>query len=238
MLTVSYFSAGVSSAVATKLLIDQIDRIFYTHIDDQHPDTMRFVKDCERWFGKPVEIWQSAYFKTVDEVCRKSKFLKSRNGGAPCTEKLKRDVRKRFEYEQEGNLRIVWGMDYTEHDRASKIKHYMPNHKHLFPLIDNYISKEKAHKIMKASKIKRPAMYDLGYHNNNCIGCIKGGMGYWNKIRIDFPEVFASRAKLERDIGFPITKGVYLDELRPEQGRHDRLITGDCGILCEIMGLK
>jgi hypothetical protein len=69
MITVSYFSAGVSSAVATKLMIDQIDRIFYTHIDDQHPDTMRFVKDCEAWFGKPVEIWQSTLFKTVDEVC-------------------------------------------------------------------------------------------------------------------------------------------------------------------------
>ena len=58
-LTVSWFSAGVSSAVATKLEIDRIDRIIYTHIDDQHPDTMRFVKDCEQWFGKEVEILQS-----------------------------------------------------------------------------------------------------------------------------------------------------------------------------------
>ncbi len=37
-------------------------------------------------------------------------------------------------------------------------------------------------------------MYDLGYPNNNCIGCVKGGMGYWNKIRKDFPEVFQKRA--------------------------------------------
>ena len=49
--------------------------------------------------------------------------------------------------------------------------------------------------------IKRPIMYDLGYSNNNCIGCVKGGMGYWNKIREDFPEVFQARAKLEREIG-------------------------------------
>ena len=41
-LTVSWFSAGVSSAVATWLVRDQIDRIIYTHIDDQHPDAMRF----------------------------------------------------------------------------------------------------------------------------------------------------------------------------------------------------
>jgi hypothetical protein len=39
--TVSWFSAGVSSAVATKLEIESIDRIIYTHIHDQHPDTLR-----------------------------------------------------------------------------------------------------------------------------------------------------------------------------------------------------
>ena len=49
--------------------------------------------------------------------------------------------------------------------------------------------------------IKRPAMYDLGYGNNNCIGCLKGGMGYWNKIRIDFPEVFDRYSSLERETG-------------------------------------
>ncbi len=55
-MTVSWFSAGVSSAVATKLLIDEIDSVHYVHIDDQHPDTLRFVADCERWFGKPIEM--------------------------------------------------------------------------------------------------------------------------------------------------------------------------------------
>ncbi|MDR9502680.1 MAG: hypothetical protein RI601_12885, partial [Desulfurivibrionaceae bacterium] len=67
MTTVAFFSAGVSSAVATKLVTDQVDRIIYTHINDQHPDTMRFVKDCEDWFGKPVEIIQSPC-KTVESA--------------------------------------------------------------------------------------------------------------------------------------------------------------------------
>ena len=40
-------------------------------------------------------------------------------------------------------------------------------------------------------------MYKLGYNNNNCIGCVKGGQAYWNKIRIDFPETFNKMAKLE-----------------------------------------
>jgi hypothetical protein len=220
------------------LEINQIDRIFYTHINDQHPDTMRFVKACEAWFGKPVEIWQSPYFKTVDEVCRYRKFIKAPNVGAPCTTVLKRDVRKRFEYENTDNLRVVWGFDCNEKNRIVNIKQHMPEQEHIFPLVERNITKEEAHEILNASGIKRPVMYDMGYHNNNCIGCVKsGGMGYFNRIKIDFPEVFASRAKLERDLGFSIIPGIYLDELKPEQGRHDPPITGDCGILCEAMAL-
>lgn len=49
--------------------------------------------------------------------------------------------------------------------------------------------------------IEIPAMYKMGYNNNNCIGCVKGGMGYWNKIRKDFPKVFDRMAKIEREVG-------------------------------------
>ena len=75
------------------------------------------------------------------------------------------------------------------------------------------LTKEDTHAILNRLGIRRPAMYDLGYQNNNCIGCVKGGMGYWNKIRKDFPEVFERRAKLEREIEHSCIKGVFLDEL-------------------------
>jgi len=41
-------------------------------------------------------------------------------------------------------------------------------------------------------------MYKLGYHNNNCIGCVKGGMGLLETSKVDFPEHFDRMAKLER----------------------------------------
>lgn len=238
MLTVSYFSAGASSAVATKLVVDQIDRIMYTHIEDQHLDTLRFVNDCEAWFGKPVEIWKSP-LRTVEEACRRNKFIRSPKTGAVCTKHLKRLVRKKFEDENEGNLRIVWGLDHDEQYRAVAIRDAMPNHEHLFPLIERKLTKKTVHQILKSSDIKRPAMYDLGYRNNNCIGCIKGGMGYWNHIRVDFPEVFQSRAKMEREIGFPILGNRYgwLDELDPKRGRHSPPIVEDCGLFCELMAI-
>lgn len=238
MKTISWFSAGVSSAVATRLLIDKIDRIVYAHIEDQHPDSLRFVQECAEWFGKSIDILQSPYM-CVENACRGAGGRGYVNGakGAPCTNFLKRRVRKEWESKQESCLQYVWGMDIDEEDRCEGLVSAMPNHVHVFPLIEKKINKAKAHRILKASKIKRPRMYDLGYNNNNCLGCVKGCMGYWNHIRIDFPEVFIARAKMEREIGASCIKGVYLDELKPEKGRHSPPIVDDCGIFCEIIAM-
>ncbi|RJO61103.1 MAG: phosphoadenosine phosphosulfate reductase [Dehalococcoidia bacterium] len=234
---VAWFSAGVSSAVAIKLAIDRIDRIFYIHIKDQHEDTMRFVQDCEQWFGKEVCILSSPY-KSVEDACRAMSFIRSPHG-AVCTKLLKRRVREEWEFRNTffSWFTYIWGMDALEADRAKDIEEAMPQHKHIFPLIDHRITKGDAHKIMKASGIRRPAMYDMGYSNNNCIGCVKGGMGYWNHIRKDFPEVFKSRAEMERAIGASCISGVFLDELDPERGRSTPPIVEDCGIFCEALSL-
>jgi hypothetical protein len=232
---VSWFSAGVSSAVATKLLIEKIDCIFYIHINDHHPDTLRFVKECEGWFGKSIGIMQSRY-KTVNDALKAASYVNG-PGGAPCTNFLKRRVRKEWE-KGKNDLTYVWGMDIQEKERAYRLYDAMPKIGHLFPLIDKNISKKEAHEILKASGIKRPEMYNLGYNNNNCIGCVKGGMGYWNKIRRDFPSVFKLRAETERLIGGTCLSGVYLDELNPNAGRKDNIIIDDCGIFCEFLAIK
>ena len=80
-------------------------------------------------------------------------------------------------------------------------------------------------------------MYKLGYSNNNCVGCVKGGMGYWNAIRHDFPEMFDKMAKLERTLGHALLKDkegpVYLDSLDPNRGNFKRDMPADCGFTCE-----
>ena len=87
-------------------------------------------------------------------------------------------------------------------------------------------------------------MYRLGYANNNCIGCVKGGSGYWNKIRRDFPEAFARMARQERKMNAAICKvegvengkrwrkPVFLDELPPDAGRYVDEPDIECGVLC------
>lgn len=233
---VAWFSAGVSSAVAVKLAINQIDQIIYTHIKDQHEDTMRFVKDCEGWFGKPVEIIHAPL--DVDTACRTAGFINSPYG-ATCTRILKKRIRKEWETRNQffNWFVYVWGYDIAEVKRAENIKENMPESEHIFPLIEHGVTKEKAHQILNASGIKRPAMYKLGYHNNNCIGCVKGGMGYWNRIRVDFPGVFKARAEMERAIGASCINGTFLDELNPEVGRHAPPVVEDCGIACELIAL-
>lgn len=82
-------------------------------------------------------------------------------------------------------------------------------------------------------------MYDMGSPNNNCIGCIKGGMGYWNHIRKDFPEIFKKRARLEREVGYSILKEsdgtpLYLDELAEDRGNMNLEVFPECSIMCYL----
>lgn len=176
---VSWFSAGVSSAVATKLAIAEIDEIIYTHIDDQHVDTMRFVKDCEAWFGKPITILQSPYKSVEAAVFAGGAKWINGPAGAICTRYLKRRVRKEWECEHsQYNLTYIWGMDIEETkprpprniSRCEGLNLSMPEITHRFPLVEQGMTKAMAHECLRASGIKRPAMYDLGFHNNNCVG--------------------------------------------------------------------
>lgn len=232
---VVWFSAGISSFVAAYLSKD-IDKIIYTHIGDQHEDSMRFLHDAEKVLNRTIEITQSNY-KNVDDVIKAVGYIKAPYG-APCTNILKRRVRKEWERKNPGRHVYVWGLDLTERHRAERIAEAMPEHDHEFPLIDKMLTKEEAHGLAMRLQIKRPAMYDMGYRNNNCIGCVKGGMGYWNKIRKDFPEAFALRAKRERELEFAILKDpngpIFLDELDPNRGRFEDEVIESCGIMCEI----
>lgn len=230
---VCWLSGGVSSFIAAYLEREKLDLCMYIHIDDQHPDTMRFLGDCQKALGIGFEVIQSRY-KSVNNVIRQFRFINSPYG-AKCTDVLKRRVRKEWEYEhRDKEITYIWGYDIEEKHRAERLTESMPEFKHIFPLIDRQLTKQDCHGILRELGIKRPMMYDLGYRNNNCIGCVKGGMGYWNKIRKDFPKVFEERAKLEREIGRSCIKGVFLDELDPNRGRFETEILEDCGMMCMI----
>lgn len=235
-LKVCWVSAGVSSFMAGWLAGD-VDKWIYIDIDDQHEDSIRFIKDIENAIGKEVEILRSKQYRTVEEcVLAFGGFRNPYNSFAPCTNWLKKRVRKQWEEEhQDYDLTYVWGFDLKEKNRAERTVEANPQANHEFPLIEKNLSKEEVHGLFERNfDFKRPLMYDLGYPNNNCIGCVKGGAGYWNRIRKDFPEVFEQRSKLERKVGHSILKVGYLDELDPNRGNMNTEIFPDCGIMCYL----
>lgn len=236
---IAWWSAGVTSAVATKLAIEEhgIDNVMpiYFAIDSVHPDNARFFDQCQEWYGKEI-IVERAPPKYLDQfdVIKKDKYV---NGpaGARCTLILKKRVRQRLEKELTYDGQ-VFGFEYTkkEINRAIRFQEQYPDAKPLYPLIENKMTKPECLHYLEDKGIARPAMYHLGYGNNNCIGCVKGGMGYWNKIRVDFPDTFAKMAETEREVGNSCIRGKFLDELDPNAGRELKTIMPDCGNFCDI----
>ena len=55
--------------------------------------------------------------------------------------------------------------------------------------------------MVQRAGIELPLMYRLGYDNANCIGCVKGGEGYWRAIREDFPAEFEELATVQDELG-------------------------------------
>jgi hypothetical protein len=137
-------SAGVSSFIAGYLERDTIDRYIYIDIDDQHPDSMRFIKDCENVLGKEIEILKSPYGSVENAVRACGLFRIVHTGFAPCTAWLKKRVRKEWEQAHaEYDITYVWGMDLNERHRADNLVNTMAEYEHCFPLIERELTKEE-----------------------------------------------------------------------------------------------
>ena len=168
----------------------------------------------------------------MDNVIRDRRYVNGPSG-AQCTTLLKKRVRQEWERDNlTPDTVYVFGYDVDEAKRAERLVSGTVEAACEFPLIEQGITKQDAHGICDRLGIKRPVMYDLGYPNNNCIGCVKGGKGYWNRIREDFPDVFKRRAKQEREVGHSCIRGVFLDELKPGEGRMSMEVFPECSFMC------
>jgi hypothetical protein len=235
----SWFSCGANSAVATKLAIKKYgaDRVEIVYCDTggEHPDNIRFLMECEEWFDKPITILKSEY-KDHFDVWEKERYI---NGiaGARCTVELKK--RLRFKFQRPDDIQ-VYGYSADEPQRAERFNASFPEVTTDFILIEQGIQKSVCMGLLYDAGIELPAMYKLGFNNNNCIGCCKGGAGYWNHIRKHFPDHFKRAGEIEKDIGHAIVrvKGipVFLDELDPNAGNH-KSENISCDFVCQSIDL-
>lgn len=233
----SWFSCGAASAYATYLAHqkygEQMEAV-YCRVAEEHPDNLRFLEQFQAKTGIAVKIIGDDRREcSIYNVFGERKFIKGQTG-APCTMVLKKDVRKA--YQRHDDIQ-VFGYTVDEQHRADRFIDSNNEVETDFILIDKNITKPDCMEWFTSMGFDMPTMYKLGYPNNNCVGCVKGGMGYWNAIRKDFPEAFDRMAKLERAVGHAVNKDkngpVYLDELDPKRGNFKRDQPSDCGFTCE-----
>lgn len=240
---VCQFSCGAASAVATKIAIAQYSgthevQILNAFVQEEHPDNRRFLTDCERWFGRPITVLRNErYGASVIEVFRRKQFMKSRYG-APCTAELKR---KLLDTWRQPDDVMVFGYTAEEEDRLEDFRERNPDKTVVAPLIERGLGKKDCLAMVERAGIELPTMYRLGYSNANCIGCVKGGEGYFRAIREDFPEEFERLCRVQEGIG----PGAYLfrdrktgvryslRDIPPGRARRD-LSPPDCGLQCEV----
>lgn len=214
-----WFSSGAASAVMAKLVIGECPDALVVQCDlgdSEDEDNRRFAADCVRWFNAPIHQIKSAKFGGIDEVFEKRKYHSGHNG-APCTSEMKVAPRLDFQLPSDTHL---WGYtaDAADVARFERMKAEYPAMKQRAPLIERGITKEGCFAILENAGIKRPRIYDLGFPNGNCIGCVKAtSPDYWALVRLRFPEVFARRADQSRRFGSRLTRindeRIFIDEI-------------------------
>ena len=224
-----------ASAVAAKLAISENPETIVAYCDpgSEHPDNQRFIADCEKWFERPITQLKSEKYADTWQVWSERRYLVG-PAGALCTVELKKRMRQQFE---DPTDRQVFGYTAEESGRVDRFRLANPDVDLWTPLIERGLGKGDCLGLLERAGIEIPAMYKLGFSNANCVGCPHGGMGYWNKIRTTFPEVFDRMAILERDLGHTCIRAdgesVYLDELDPDRGK-DSGIEAECSLLCVL----
>lgn len=236
--TVVNFSCGVASAVVAKLVLaaDPSAIVVNVFVAEEHEDNRRFLGDVERWIGRTIVVLRDEeYGASAYNVFRKTGYVKGPFGAA-CSARIKRAVLKQWLHPSD-----ICALGFTA-DERERAERYADQSAwgSVFPLIDAGLTKADCLALVQRAGLVVPKMYELGYSNANCIGCVKGGAGYWNKIRRDFPERFSEMSAIEEAIGpsaylfrdRETGKRFSLAQLPPQMGRHS-VVSPSCGFSCE-----
>lgn len=229
---IAWWSGGITSAVACKKIIELVgkDSVEVVFIDtgNEDEDTYRFKEDCEFWYNLPIKtiscLKELPYCKDYEYIDIGKEYRDildvwfqhlSLNvaTGAICSTQIKRKVRETYQKMYPNYVSQVFGFEFEkkEMNRALNLKLNHPISKPIFPLLMFALNKQDCLKIVQDANIKIPMMYVYGFTNNNCFGtgCVQGGIGYWKKMQVEFPEKFEKMASVEHQLtemkGEPVT---------------------------------
>jgi len=214
---ICWWSGGITSAVACKVALDLYGaencRVIMIDTKNEDDNTYRFKSDCEKWYGVNIEVITGIGddYKDIESVWFKHKSLNVANG-AICSSKLKRAVREKWQEHNDFDFQVFgFEFDKKEFNRALSLSKNHPKAKSIYPLLMKGYTKDDCLRIVQDAGIEIPRMYSLGFRNNNCFktGCVQGGIGYWQKMKKEFPEKFNKMADIEHELtnvkGEPVT---------------------------------
>lgn len=237
---VAWFSCGAASAVATKIAIEEHPDTIVTYCEtgSEHEDNVRFIADCEHWYCRKIERLSSNKYVDTWDVWSKKRYLAGTQG-APCTVELK--VIPRLEFQRPTDVHIFgYTSDGSDAYRAERLRKNFPEMFISTPLIEKGINKAACLAILQRRGIKIPAMYALGFANNNCIPCVKAtSPAYWALVRKQFPGKFNRLAELSRQLNVRLCQAqnrqrIFLDEIPSDQQTRDA-VTPSCDFLCHLL---
>lgn len=212
---VVWFSSGAASACALKLMAPFKPLAVNCDVTlDEHSDNVRFKREVQEWTGVEIHTIGSKQFWSIEEVFEKKKYMAGIKG-APCTVEMKKVPR--FSFQKPDDIH-VFGYTADEEKRVKEFESSNPELLLFWPLVRARMTKQDCFSMLQEAGISRPEIYNLGFPNANCIGCVKASSPkYWNMVRKNFPEIFQRRCLQSRKFGAKLcrVKGlrIYLDEL-------------------------
>jgi 3'-phosphoadenosine 5'-phosphosulfate sulfotransferase (PAPS reductase)/FAD synthetase len=236
--TISWFSCGAASAVATRLTLRETPgaTVAYCETGAEHPDNQRFMADCVRWFNAPVERLKSDKYSDTWDCWERTRWLAGPEG-ARCTIELK--VSPRLLFQRADDIHVFgYTADGPDSKRAERMRANYPELTIVTPLIERGITKAACLSMVKHAGIALPPMYAMGFQNNNCIPCVKAtSPDYWALVRKQFPAEFDRMAKLSRDLDVRLCRindeRRFIDEIPLNQPTTNP-IQPSCDFLCHI----
>ena len=237
--TLSWFSAGAASAVATKLMLTegQPIEIVYCDTGSEHEDNARFRADCEQWFGQPVTVIKSAKYASTWDVWERTRWLAGIEG-ARCTDELKKIPRFEYQRPTDGHV-FGYTADANDLARFNRFKANFPELRSVrAPLIERGVTKAGALGFLQSAGVQPPLTYAQGLPSANCLPCPKStSPDYYSLIRKHYPDKFDRMAKLSRELDVRLCriKGerVFIDEI-PADWPTTNPIAPACDFLCQI----
>lgn len=239
---VAWVSAGAPSAVAAKLTVQKYAAtnevvLAYCETGMEHPDNERFLSDVTRWTNHPVTHLKSTKYKDTWEVWEDRKYLAGIKG-APCTTELK--IKPRVAFQRVDDIHVFgYTEDVNDMRRAESLQDHFFELTIKTPLIDMRLNRAACLAIIERAGIELPALYGLGYPNNNCVACVKAtSASYWALVRKTHPVEFCRLAKLSREFGARLCRidgqRAFIDEI-PDDHPSINAVAPACDFLCHLV---